>query len=157
MVISAQRDLRMNAREIERFWAKIVVDDVSDCWVWVGGRANGYGYFWLRGRLVRTHRTAFETWRGPIPAGKELDHVVCDFRACSNPWHVKPATQTENILRGESPPAMNARKDRCFRGHALVAGNLEPCQARLGKRICSECRRLRDRERRRKALALYRV
>jgi hypothetical protein len=78
---------------------------------------------------------------GPIPEGKQLDHL-CRNRACINPEHLEPVTAKENILRGESFSAKNARKTHCIHGHELSGDNL-----RILKhgRVCLECRRTKDR------------
>jgi len=137
-------------REIGRFWKKVVCDDVSDCWVWTASRTRGdrgeyrggYGMFGLRGKHPMAHRIAYTTWRGGIPDGLELDHVVCDNRACVNPWHCKPATGRENTLRGRSLSAINARKTQCIRGHSWERpGSFWWIQKGKRKgRVCKQCR-----------------
>src|SRR6185503_14186177 len=98
--------------EVERFLAKVAVDEVSDCWVWVAGRfSNGYGCFKLRGGSRLAHRVAYTTWRGPIPDDKVLDHVVCDSPPCCNPWHTEPRTTAQNVLR-EDGPCVSRQVDR---------------------------------------------
>jgi|SRR6185503_12242707 len=128
--------------EVERFLAKVAVDEVSDCWVWVAGRfSNGYGCFKLRGGSRLAHRVAYTTWRGPIPDDKVLDHVVCDSPPCCNPWHTEPRTTAQNVLRGDGPCARNARKTHCASGHSLEGENLYVNP--LGKRNCRVCLRRR--------------
>ena len=80
----------------DRFWAK--VDKGIFCWDWLGGKSNGYGRFWVEGRLVQAHRWAYETMVGPIPEGLTLDHL-CRVRYCVNPSHLEPVTLGENIRR----------------------------------------------------------
>jgi len=45
------------------------------------------------------HRLAYERARGPIPEGKQVDHL-CRQRDCVNPEHLELVTQVENIRRG---------------------------------------------------------
>lgn len=66
---------------------------------------------------------AYEALLGPIPAGYVLDHT-CRNRACVNVQHLEVVTNTENIRRGQSIPALNARKSHCKRGHELAGANL---------------------------------
>jgi hypothetical protein len=50
-------------------------------------------------------------------------------------------TQRENVLRGTSPQAINARTTACPKGHPLAGANLS---VRQGKRYCKECNRQRS-------------
>lgn len=97
-----------------------------------GSQPNGSGYFKLPDKRY-AHRVAYEAIKGPIPEGLVIDHL-CRVRWCCNPEHLEAVTNEENILRGESPPARNARKERCDRGHELVPRS-------DGKRYCPTCRR----------------
>lgn len=130
----------------ERFWEKVDRQDDSDCWPWLGGtRRGGYGEFWVEGRIVTAHRFAYELLIGPIPAGLALDHR-CEQPSCVNPFHCEPATNVENVLRGASGPAVNARKTHCHRGHPFDEENtyFRP----NGRRSCRRCSR-EDRRRER--------
>lgn len=66
---------------------------------------------------------AWEKNHGPIPDGMVIDHV-CRVRRCVNTDHMEVVTNKENILRGQSPWAVNARKTHCPRGHPLEDGNV---------------------------------
>lgn len=92
---------------------------MSDCIIWAG-RLNCYGY----GKIgaVYAHRQAYERAIGPIPDGMVIDHL-CRVHACVNPEHLEAVSNAENILRGVSPSALNARKTHCPRGHPYDAQN----------------------------------
>lgn len=83
----------------ERIFANTIVE--GDCWIWTG-RLDRYGYGNINVRVygvhmnLKAHRVAFEHFIGPIPAGKELDHVCCNT-ACVHPNHLRPVTKTENV------------------------------------------------------------
>src|SRR5262245_4781881 len=92
----------MRARDtFERFNEKYVVDPVTGCWMWTD-RPNKDGYATIHPSRTRktiyAHRFSYEHFRGPIPEGRELDHlchdpnscnlgVSCPHRRCVNPWH----------------------------------------------------------------------
>ena len=122
-----------------RFLAKVDVQP-NGCWYWTAARRDGkHGFFTVRrGQQVYAHVWAYEQWVGPVPAGKILDHYVCDTPYCVNPHHVTPTTHRENILRGTSPSARNARKTHCNRGHEFTEANTRHAN---GKRHCRACGR----------------
>ena len=83
------------------------------CRLWPGPvHTNGYGM--NRGRLA--HRVAYEEEVGPIPEGLVLDHL-CRNRLCTEPSHLEPVTQRENVLRGEHLNVQAHRAGTCRRGH----------------------------------------
>lgn len=119
---------------MERLWSKI--DASGSCWEWLAYRENGYGKFRLNGKSCMAHRVVWETLVGPIPAGLQVDHL-CRNRGCVNPDHLELVTQQENILRGQSACAWNARKNVCKRGHPLTDANLYVYPS--GGRACRAC------------------
>lgn len=100
---------RRGVPEPERFHARVELHE-SGCWDWVGARMRaGYGVFSTDGTSILAHRWSYEFYVADIPDGLVLDHL-CRNRRCVNPWHLEPVTDRVNVLRGESPPAKNARK-----------------------------------------------
>lgn len=78
----------------ERFWAK--VDKTGECWLWTAARASGgYGQFWRGGKMVYSHRLAFEWTHGEIPRGTHVDHK-CHTHNCVRPEHLRLATNAQN-------------------------------------------------------------
>lgn len=58
---------------------------VGECIVWTGASVWGYGKFFSKGgKSYRSHRFAYELFRGPIPDGLVLDHL-CRNKLCINP------------------------------------------------------------------------
>lgn len=139
--------------ETARFLGKVDVDDPG-CWTWTATKQKGgYGTFWLRGKLLLAHRVAYATWTGDLDRALQIDHL-CRNRACVNPAHLEQVTHRENVLRGVAPPAQQAKKRTCVRGHPLVGDDASLYAAQAGKhRQCLKCRAIRDaaRWRRRKA------
>jgi hypothetical protein len=64
---------------------------------------KGYANRWdpARATMRAGHIVAYEQTYGPVPAGRQLDHL-CRQRACVNPAHVEPVTNAENGRRGAS-------------------------------------------------------
>lgn len=102
----------------QRFDEK-VEKQADGCWRWVGAiQKAGYGCLWNGERVCLAHRIAYELFVGPIPDGKEIDHL-CRNRWCVNPLHMEPVTGHENNMRGFSVAARNAKRTHCPQGHEL--------------------------------------
>lgn len=121
----------------ERFWKKIAVTD-NGCWEFTGSKSNGYGKVQRGGVKMPTHQFTWTRLVGPIPDGLEVDHL-CRNRPCCNPEHLEPVTHRENVLRGESPCAKNAKKTHCSKGHEYTPENI--MKKYLPARQCLECYR----------------
>ncbi|KKN34512.1 hypothetical protein LCGC14_0793070 [marine sediment metagenome] len=140
-----------DARLPARFWDKVRIGAIPDyrpdldpCWEWTGAIGFwGYGNFGNgrrndgRCKTVRAHRWAYEHLVGPIPQGLELDHL-CRNHACVNYLHIEAVTRRENLLRGDTFAAVNARKTHCLRGHPFNDENTYHRSDRRGRqcRIC---------------------
>lgn len=126
----------------QRILERIQVDG-NGCWNWRGRKTKrGYGFLTLvvAGHLkcLFAHRVAYETHRGPIPAGLTIDHL-CRNRACVNPDHLEPVTAVENAARGK------AARTSCRRGHPYAKGEFYLWR---GTRICRACQRVVKQEQR---------
>lgn len=66
------------------------------CWIW-GGRTNAKGYGVFGDNLA--HRLAYERAKGPIPSGRQIDHL-CRTPACVNPAHLEAVAPAVNTRRG---------------------------------------------------------
>lgn len=135
---------------LDRFAAKVALTD-SGCVEWIGGETTtGYGQIYpgpgARVAKYLAHRWSYEYHTGtPIPAGHEIDHL-CGNRSCVNPDHLEPVTHAENLMRGGSPSAINAKRTHCPRGHEFSEDNI---RWRNGTtRECRACIRIRDLKRR---------
>lgn len=139
---------RIDRSTEDRFWPKVAKGE--SCWLWVASTNGRQGYGIFRGGLGRdkygsrpwvlAHRFAYEVLVGPIPGGLEIDHV-CRNRLCVNPAHLRVVTHRENTLAGHCPPAQQARRDLCIRGHRFDLTD------KAGRRRCSTCDREKERRR----------
>ena len=126
------------------FWRRVSV--AADCWEWQGALTHhGYGRFSPRsnGRSVRiyAHRFSLLLAGVEVSEGMVVDHL-CRNHRCVNPDHLEVVTPRENILRGESDSARNARKSFCDDGHEFTPENTYLRPDRRG-RVCRECQRRR--------------
>jgi hypothetical protein len=148
--ILSATDLTPAARNL--FWSRVARSGSDQCWPWTAGRlSSGYGRFHSGGKAGRAHVLAWELAFGPVDSDKHLDHqchnsdstclgaAACLHRRCVNPAHLELTTLVTNVMRGQSPFAVNARKTHCKRGHELTGDNVAPTSA--GGRRCAVCAR----------------
>lgn len=127
------------ATPIERLMAKVDVNP-GGCWEWTASKnRDGYGKFATgRGGWIGAHRAAYQLIVGPIPDGKELDHL-CRNRGCVNPDHLEPVEHKVNVRRGalgQTTAARQRGKTHCPQGHEYTPENTRMC--RTG-RSCRQC------------------
>jgi hypothetical protein len=68
----------------------------NGCWLWKGGKSNGYGYIW-NGDIhsnVLAHRVSYTLFKGGIPDGMIVRHS-CKNK-CVNPEHLEFGTYSDN-------------------------------------------------------------
>jgi hypothetical protein len=136
----------------ERFWPRVnkngPIWNGTPCWEWIGGRNRlGYGVFNIRhGKQTLAYVFAYEQLVGPVPEGKELDHL-CRNHPCVNPDHLEPVTHQVNIQRGLAGKIKNPQtsKTHCPKGHPY---NKENTLFSGGRRSCRICCREKMRLRR---------
>lgn len=86
-----------NFKTPERFWSKVDVGDVTECWKWQAGKiGGGYGKFTIHHRQRQAHRVAWVLTYGPIPEGLCVLHK-CDNPGCCNPYHLFLGTHADNM------------------------------------------------------------
>lgn len=136
---------------LERFRGKYIVHPQTKCWIWTGAMIpNGYGSVQdpSLNRQIGAHRASHLLFKGPIPAGFEVDHL-CRVRRCVNPDHLEAVLHSENVRRGLSPGIMAAfnkrraaEKTHCPNGHRYSQENTYiQVSSRDGEyRVCKICR-----------------
>src|SRR6185295_633099 len=106
-------------------------------WIYTGRLTrDGYASVFYQGRMAPLHRIFYEHFIDKIPQGLEPDHL-CRVRCCENPWHLEIVSRLENTMRGNSVPAINARKTHCKYGHPFSGRNLHIRSD--GSRSCRMC------------------
>ncbi|WP_063770597.1 HNH endonuclease [Streptacidiphilus carbonis] len=148
---------------IDRLMEKVAAG-WGGCHIWTGhvAKRTGYGVLSFGGGPVLVHRAAHELLIGPVPEGLHVDHTchnrdascaggaTCLHRRCLNVGHLEAVPPGTNLLRSRHTlAAVNAGKTRCPQDHAYDEANT--VVGPEGARGCRECRRERDRARRRLA------
>lgn len=132
----------MNKEIPARFMNKVQIEPNGGCWNWLASKRDGYGRYHFNNKLTQAHRWLYEYVNGPISSTLQLDHVVCQNRACVNPDHLELVTQQVNLERGNSPFIVNKRKTHCKRGHEFTEENTHVDSS--GYRKCRKCHKQRS-------------
>lgn len=88
-------------------FARIQFSGKEDCWKWLAGKKpGGYGTVNFNGKGYNAHRAVYEAFVCKVPEDVQIDHL-CGIRDCVNPYHMKPSSRAENLLR--RPSKMDAK------------------------------------------------
>lgn len=121
----------------------------TPCWLWTTVPSKGgYGRFKVQGIIGYAHVAACRMFIGAIPEELSCDHL-CKRPICANPVHIEFVFLKINILRGDGPAAVNARKTHCVNGHEFT-------NEYANSRVCRICANTREREQRRSQGAISR-
>jgi hypothetical protein len=137
-----------------RFWDYVACGEPDECWLWTGGKVDGYGAFGGRPlgvSQIGAHRVAWMIANGDIPKGAHVHHV-CVVRACVNPAHLELRTPRDHAREEGGFVPANIARTHCPHGHPYAGDNLYVNPQ--GKRCCRECMRESTREWRREQRAL---
>jgi hypothetical protein len=118
---------------LERLADKIIINEVTDCWEFQGGKNNiGYGMIRDEKKMRTAHRVSYEELKGPIPQGMCVCHT-CDNPICCNPDHLWLGTLKQNT------------QDMFNKGRAKPFGGKGNAGGMTGKKmpttLCVHCNR----------------
>ena len=99
----------------ERFWSKVNIGEIADCWEWAAGKySSGYGMFWMDGSNHGAHRVAWElTFHETLGKFDFVCHK-CDNPCCVNPSHLFKGGPRDNMV------------DKVLKGRQNQKGKLNP-------------------------------
>lgn len=132
---------QMDERLVTHFWNAVQKAE-EGCWLWKRAVSvnGGYGVFSINCKQFRAHRVAYSLTHGSLRPDMSLDHL-CRNTKCVNPAHLEAVSIGTNVLRGNAPTAINARKTNCKNGHAFSESNTALIRRKDGgiSRRCRIC------------------
>ena len=127
---------------MKRFYEKVELIPESTCRWWAAStNGNGYGLFYLDGKMQKAHRVAWILANGPIPDG-EGHHGTCvlhrcDNRLCVNPDHLFLGTMADNMddmaKKGRSTKGERHPKAKLTEGQVLEIFHAEGLHREIAK------------------------
>jgi len=120
----------------QRFWPR--VDKTDTCWLWTGSGGR-YGQMMVDGVQMQVHRWAYEHFVGPIPEGKQIDHM-CGVPKCVNPEHLRPLEAYENVRAH-----WREQRGTCRNGHDMTDPENVVWRLQGTRRTCRKCSQARMR------------
>ena len=115
---------------LNRLLNKLVVNEVTDCWEWNGGKTKiGYGLIRDGDKMRTIHRVSYEEHNNKkIPPGMVVMHH-CDNKLCGNPAHLSLGTLSDNS------------KDMVQKGRHNVNGTFSMTGKKQPQTVCPYCNR----------------
>lgn len=111
------------------------LDGWFGCHLWRGSlNSSGYPTHWGGGRPRQAYIVAWERCNGPLPEGKEVDHL-CRRILCVAPYHLEAISRNENQRRKFW--SHRSQQVACLNGHDLKIHGRRTPEGGVVCRICS--------------------
>jgi hypothetical protein len=81
----------------ERFMSKVIINKITNCWIWNSTLRDGYGRFKVDKKMLTASRFSFEYFKEKILDANVIMHL-CDNPSCVNPEHLMQGTHKENSV-----------------------------------------------------------
>lgn len=81
--------------DVGRFWSKVDIQKLRDCWNWLACIRAGYGRFRIQNCLFNANRVAYYLDTGIDPKFLRVCHT-CDNPLCCNPQHLWVGSDVDN-------------------------------------------------------------
>lgn len=116
--------LEMNFKAQKRYWTKVEVCGLDECWEWTACRDKaGYGRFGIGISVLLAHRVSWQLAHPDAELGERHVCHSCDNPCCVNPAHLWAGTNADNV------------RDRDVKGRQVA-----PRGERSGSRLHPESR-----------------
>jgi hypothetical protein len=123
-----------------KIWSRIYIIPQTNCWLWTGPiNRDGYGSVHFNQKQQQIHRVFYETFKGPILKGTEIDHL-CRVRNCCNPDHLETVSHQKNVDRSNGRKG-SLKRTHCINGHPYTPENTY--RSPQGVRACKICRAIK--------------
>ncbi len=125
--------VQLTEKDIERFWDKVVVGRLDECWIFQGycrsKKAGGHGQFRVDSVPLYAHRVALAS-TGVNVIGQVVRHR-CNVPSCCNPSHLHTGDHWDNVddRVASDRSAKGAKNGRARLTEAIVIemrGNTRP-------------------------------
>ena len=125
---------------MDRFFSK--VEKTDSCWIWKGATRdkNGYGAIKVDGKVVSTHRYAYEKINGNIPNKLDISHT-CNNQLCVNPEHLISVTRKQNYDNAVKRGTIIPNKNEHLKKHPSLSAYRNGCHCDGCKKLQAEAQR----------------
>lgn len=131
-----------NIPDKEDFLSKIIIDEATGCWNWIGRMRGGNPMYQVKGQrdALSARRVSFFMHKGQ-PSINLVIGLTCGNRSCINPEHMEERSEMSNFSHVEtSPQFIKSNSLQCKNGHELNNLNTYSPPKTPHIRKCRTCR-----------------